>query len=143
MHRYTISTDTELLDFETIFSFISTQSYWGKGRSRDAMKTAIDNSTLCFGVYDQEINPAAQVGFARVISDLTVFGYIADLFILQEHRNKGLGKLLVKTITNHECLRNLRRLTLITRTPEFYANHNFKLFQQTPDTQFMEIVNIP
>ncbi|MDF2571246.1 MAG: GCN5-related N-acetyltransferase [Sporomusa sp.] len=131
---YTISTDKFLLDFDVIHKFISCDSYWGIGRSQEVMRKAIDNSALCFGVYHGE----KQIGFARVISDLATFGYLADVFILSKYRGLGLGKWLIHTIVNHPDLVVLKRIILFTRTPEFYYDAGFNLFDQANEFKFME-----
>ncbi|WP_425061363.1 GNAT family N-acetyltransferase [Sporomusa carbonis] len=133
-----ISTDKSLLDFEVIYRFISSESYWGFGRSREVMQKAINNSAYCFGVYQKIDNARRQVGFARVITDLATFGYIADVFILRDYRGKGLGRWLIQSIVNHPELAILKRLALFTKTPDFYYNANFKIFEQTDEIKFME-----
>ncbi|WP_321419754.1 GNAT family N-acetyltransferase [uncultured Desulfobacter sp.] len=101
---FTISTDKNKLDVSAIHDYLSNRSYWGQGRTIEAVRKSIDNS-LCFGVYDKEDHFA---GFARVITDYTVFAYLLDLFILECHRKRGLGKCLVDYIVNIEVLKNLR-----------------------------------
>jgi len=74
------------------------------------VRRSIENS-LCFGLYD----PAGvQVGFARVITDCATFGWLCDLFILDAHKGKGLGKWLVQTIVSFPDLRALKRIQLAT-----------------------------
>lgn len=136
--NFIISTNKDIFDFDIIHSFISLESYWGLGRSRELMDKAINNSAYCFGVYHKSNGVRKQIGFARVVSDLTTFGYIADVFILNDYRGKGLGKWLIQTIVNHPELKTLKRLTLFTDTPEFYSDSMFKVFDQTSQTKFME-----
>ena len=133
-----ISADKSQLDFDIIHGFISMESYWGLGRSREVMEKAMNNSAYCFGVYHENNSVRKQIGFARVVSDLTTFGYIADVFILSDYRGKGLGKWLIQTIVNHPELKALKRLTLFTNTPDFYGDSMFKIFDQTSQVKFME-----
>lgn len=106
---YTISTDKKLLDIEVIHGFLS-QSYWAQGIPMDIVRRSIEHS-MCFGVYFQ----GKQIGFARVVTDHATFGYLADVFILPEHRGKGLSKSLMKEIFDHPQLQGLRRFCLGTR----------------------------
>lgn len=138
MNDYMISTDRSLLDIDLVHWFISVESYWGKGRSRDFMVKAMDNSVYCFGVYHECNGAQKQIGFARVVSDLTTFGYIADVFILNSYRGKGLGKWLIQTIVNHPEINALKRVTLFTGTPDFYKDPMFKVFDQSSQLKFME-----
>lgn len=141
MNDYIISTDTSLLDIVVIHRFISEESYWGKGRSRELVVKSMHNSACCFGVYHERNGEPKQIGFARVVSDLTTFAYIADVFILNEYRGKGLGKWLLRTIVNHPEIKGLKRVTLFTKTPVFYEKVMFKIFDQNFQSKFMELKN--
>lgn len=141
--EYYISTDRSLLDHEAIHRFISTESYWGRGRSRELMRQAADSSTLCFGVYRDGGEEREQIGFARVLSDLATFGYVADVFILREHRGKGLGKWLVETMLGHPELAEVRRMALFTATPGFYSEFGFTVYEHTEQSVFLTRVTAP
>jgi len=110
MEKVTISTNKELLDVDLIHTFLSGHSYWAKGRSREAVIQTIANS-LCFGIYDTKNN---QLGFARIVTDYVVFGWLMDVFILEKYRGKGHGKLLIKEVTEHPALKNLKKIGLAT-----------------------------
>jgi hypothetical protein len=84
---YIISTDKSRLDIPAIHDYLSNRSYWGKGRTIEAVRKSIENS-LCFGIYDKDNQMA---GFARVITDFTIFAYLLDLFIFEDHRRDCLG----------------------------------------------------
>jgi GNAT superfamily N-acetyltransferase len=107
---YHISTDPSLLDTDVIHSYLSLESYWAMNIPRETVERSIKNS-LCFGVYHQQ----KQIGFTRVITDKATFAYLADVFILQEHRGKGLSKWLMETIHAYPELQGLRRWMLGTK----------------------------
>src|SRR5689334_24705655 len=107
--NFTISTDSDRLDLEVIYGYLS-RSYWAAGRPRETVEKSIKHS-LCFGVYDG----SKQIGFARVITDFATFAYLADVFILEEYQGQGLGKWLVSVIMGHPDLQGLRRWSLATR----------------------------
>ncbi len=107
--EYQISTKPELLDVTLIHAFL-TKSYWSLGVPRSVVERAISNS-LCFGVY----RGAEQVGFARVVTDKATFAFLADVFILEAHRGKGLSKWLMQEIKAHKDLQSLRRFMLGTK----------------------------
>ena len=138
MADFIISTDRNLLDFAVIYTFISLETYWGRGRSREAMEKAMNHSTYCFGVYHEKEGVRKQIGFARVISDLVTIGYIADVFILRDYQRQGIGKWLIQTIVNHPELKTIPKFILFTRTPEFYTHADFKIFDQSSQRKFME-----
>jgi len=122
-NTFYISTDKSKLDLEIISDFLSNRSYWAKGRSKETIEKSIENS-LCFGVYDLENR---QVGFARVISDYAVFAWLLDVFILENQRGKGLGRLLMTEIINHKSLQGLKRCGLGTKDAHsLYEKFGFK-----------------
>ena len=107
--EYTISTDRDKLDVAAIHGFLS-HSYWAKGRSRERVEQAIERS-LPFGLYHQ----GSQIGFARVVTDHVVLAFLADVFVLEEYRGRGLGSWLVEVVTSLPELRRVRRWLLGTR----------------------------
>ena len=130
---YMISTDKARLDIVAIHAYL-TRSYWSPGIPRAVVEKAIAGS-LCFGLFSQQ---GEQVGFARAITDGGTFAYLADVYVLEEHRGKGLGKWIVETILAHPSLQGLRRILLATRDAhELYARFGFKPLA-TPDS-FMSI----
>ncbi|NLR79762.1 GNAT family N-acetyltransferase [Chitinophaga eiseniae] len=107
--EYTVSTDRSRLDINAIHDYLSRESYWSQNIPFDIVKQSVENS-IPFGVYHGQ----QQIGFARVITDNALFGYLADVYILTPHRGKGLSKLLMRIIMNHPVIKGLRRLLLIT-----------------------------
>jgi GNAT superfamily N-acetyltransferase len=110
---YTISTDPDWLDISQIYRYLSEESYWARGRSRELVERSIRHS-LCFGVYTAGSGLPKQVGFGRVVSDFATFAYLADVFILPEYQGQGLGKWLVATMLSHPDLQAVGRWTLYT-----------------------------
>jgi len=104
----TISADPALLDLDVIHGFLA-QSYWARGIPRELVERSIRNS-LCFGIYLE----GRQVGFARVITDYATFGYVGDVFVLEDYRGRGLSKRLMTAIMAHPDLAGLRRWHLVT-----------------------------
>jgi GNAT superfamily N-acetyltransferase len=118
---YLISTDASMLDLEVVHGYLS-RSYWAAGVPEDVVRRSIENS-LCFGVYRGE----EQAGFARVVTDRATFAYLADVFVLEDHRGQGIGKWLVEVILSHPELQGLRRWMLATRDAhDLYRRYAFK-----------------
>lgn len=119
--EYLISTDPARLDLDVIHGFL-TNCYWSKGIPRDVVARSIEHS-LCFGIYDSS---CAQVGFARVVTDLATVAYLGDVFVLEAHRGRGLSKWMMECITQHPALQGLRRWILLTRDAHgLYAKFGF------------------
>jgi N-acetylglutamate synthase-like GNAT family acetyltransferase len=136
--EYTFSNDKNKLDIKVIHDFLS-NSYWAKDIPVEIVKCSIENS-LCFGVYHNDPEGASrQIGFARVISDFASFGYLADVFVVEEYRGKGISKKLMQQIMAHPQLQGLRRFCLATRDAhKLYEQFGFKELAH-PD-RLMEIV---
>jgi GNAT superfamily N-acetyltransferase len=120
--HYEIDTDPSRLNSDVIHSYLSEQSYWAKGRTKDTTLQTLKHS-LCFGVYvDREM-----VGFARVITDYAVFAYLADVFILESYQGKGLGKNLMQSIFTHPKLSKIQRWMLGTLDAHgLYEKYGFR-----------------
>jgi GNAT superfamily N-acetyltransferase len=108
--EFVISTDRERLNLDAVHGFL-TNCYWAKGIPREVVVRSIQHA-LCYGVYE---DGGAQVGFARVVSDFATVAYVGDVFVLETHRGRGLGKWLMQCITQHPALQGLRRWILTTR----------------------------
>jgi len=116
-----VTTDPARLDLDTIHGFLF-GSYWARGISREVVERSIRHS-LGFGAFDG----GRQVGFARVISDRATFAYVCDVFVLDSHRGRGIGKRIMACITSHPELQNLRLWTLFTRDAHgLYRQHGFR-----------------
>jgi GNAT superfamily N-acetyltransferase len=129
-----IDTDKARLDLGLIHEFLA-RSHWATGIPFAVMKRAIDNS-LSFGLY----RGARQIGFARIVTDHATFAYLADVFVVEPERGKGLGRFLVETILAHPELQGLRRWLLVTRDAQnLYQRCGF----ETPpgSYSFLERVN--
>lgn len=118
---YYVGTNKEQLDLALIHEVL-VSSYWAKGISKGAVKTSIDNS-MCFAAFDLK---QQQVAFARVVSDYSTVAYLADIFVLEEHRGKGLAKAMMHRIMAHPKLQNVRRFKLATKDAhELYRGFGF------------------
>ena len=118
---YKITTDKTFIDIKVVHEFIAT-SYWAKNIPLTVLQKAIENS-LCFSVLAQGNQ---QVGFARLITDKATFAYLADVFIVNEHRGKGLSKWLIETIVSHPETTGLRKMMLATSGAHgLYAQFGF------------------
>ncbi len=131
--EFTISTDRTRLDRDVIHTWLGERSYWAKGVPRDVVDRSIEHS-LCFGVYEG----GTQIGFARVVTDYATFAWLADVFILETHRGRGLSKRLVQFIVAHPALQDLRRFLLGTLDAHgLYAQSGFQPLAH-PE-RFMEV----
>jgi GNAT superfamily N-acetyltransferase len=104
-----------------VHTFISRDSYWGVGRSRETMARAIAGSSRVVGLY----HDGEQVGFARAISDLATIAYLADVYVLPDHRGRGLGLELVREIVDGEPRPDVRWLLHTADAQRLYGKLGF------------------
>ncbi len=100
---YLVTTGKARLDLEMVHGFLKT-SYWAAGISADVVMRSVENS-LAFGLFWGD----EQVGFARVVTDYATFAYLADVFVLEPHRRRSLGKWMMETVFSQPELQGLRR----------------------------------
>jgi GNAT superfamily N-acetyltransferase len=140
VNTYEISTDPSRLQLDAIHAYL-TRSYWSPGIPKEVVATAIANS-MCFGLYDLQGSTDTQVGFARVVTDKASFAYLADVYVLEEHRRQGLSKRLVEAVLGYPELQGMRRFLLATRDAHgLYAQFGFTA-PARPEN-FMEIRTPP
>ena len=119
-----ISTDPDQFDFDRLHAFIGHESYWAAGIPRATFERAVRNS-LAFGVFDG----AAQIGFARVVTDRATYAYLCDVFVASSHRGRGVGTWLIQAVLAHPDLQGLRRTCLLTRDAQgLYKQFGFTEF---------------
>jgi len=130
---YVISTDRSRIDVAAVHAFLS-RSYWSPGIPEDIVRRGIAGA-ICFGIY----HGRAQVGFARVITDQATYAYLADVYVLEAHRGRGLARWMMEVIMSHPALQGLRRFSLSTRDAHaLYRQFGFEVVAN-PERQ-MEIM---
>jgi len=107
--RYEIDTEKARLDIGFVHGFL-VRSHWAKGIPMAVVERAIAHSRA-YGLY----RDGRQVGFARVVTDHATFAYLADVFVIEAERGRGLARWLVKTILADPELQGFRRWLLGTR----------------------------
>lgn len=118
---YLISTDPSKLDVPAIHRYL-TRSTWAAGIDEETVSLSVQNS-LNFGMFHQ----GSQVGFARLITDYATFAYLCDVYVLEEHQGKGLGRWLMECFHAHPVFEKLRRIMLFTTTaPWLYQKFGYQ-----------------
>lgn len=120
---YELDDDPARLDVDAIHSYVGGESYWAKGRSRDVMERAIAGAARVIGLYAPD---RSQAGFCRVVSDAATFAYLADVFVLDEHRGRGLGVELVREAVDAEGWRDLSWHLRTADAHTLYERFGFK-----------------
>ena len=127
---YELDDANDRIDRQEVHRFLSEVSYWAKGRSRETQDGLISNATRVVGLYKD----GQQVGFCRAASDGTSFVYLADVYVLDEHRGRGLGEELVREMVENGSLAHLRWILHTTDKHPLYRKFGFG----DPDYKVME-----
>ena len=134
---FIFSDDKQKIDPIAIHHYLSTQSYWAKDIPLEVVQTSIENS-LCFGIYKD----TKQVGFARWITDKATFAYLADVYVEEQYRGRGLSKKLMSLMLFHKDLQGLRRYMLGTLDAHgLYAQFGFKAIENPERLMGISIQN--
>jgi len=118
---YELDDDPGRVDVDAVHDFLANHSYWARGRPREVVERLVREATRVVGLYQC----GAQIGFARVVSDGEVFAYLADVYVLPEHRGRGLGVELVREIVERGPHSELRWLLGTSDAHELYAKLGF------------------
>jgi GNAT superfamily N-acetyltransferase len=94
---FELDDDRQRVDLDFVHAFLSSESYWARGRSREMVERSLRRSDRVIGCY----RAGRQVGFARVVSDGVSFAYLADVFVISEFRGQGLGLEIVREAVDH------------------------------------------
>jgi GNAT superfamily N-acetyltransferase len=118
---YIVSDDPARVDVGFVHQWLSTQSYWARGRPRDVTERALARS-LNLTVRDGSGAPA---GFCRWVTDGATFAWLCDVFVETAHRGRGAGTFLVRTAVGHPEVRGLRLLLGTTDAHGLYRKFGF------------------
>jgi len=128
---FLLSTDRARVDRDAVLAMLH-RSHWGASVTRDILERAIENS-ITVGVYADR----TQLGFARVVTDLTTYAYLTDVIVDESARGQGIGSWMVEAIVGHPNLQDLRRIALLTRDAQaLYAKFGFTT--DMPVSTYME-----
>jgi GNAT superfamily N-acetyltransferase len=120
---YRLTEDRAEIDAVAAHAFLTT-SYWAKGIPQDTVAEAIAGS-LCVAV----LHEGRQVGMVRIISDFATTAYLTDVYVLDEHRERGLASAMLAYLRAHPRLQRLRRWILFTQDAQaLYAANGWNTY---------------
>ncbi len=119
---YELDDDRERIDVDVVHAYIGGESYWAKGRTRDSMEAIIAGSRRVLGLYAPD---GSQAGFCRVVSDGVTFAYLADVFVLADHRGRGLGIELIREAVDSEPWRRMKWVLGTQDAHDLYRRFGF------------------
>lgn len=127
---FELDDDKSRIDRAVVHSYLCEESYWAAGRPRETQDRLIDEAARVVGLYDGE----RQIGFCRAATDGVSFVYLADVYVLEEYRGRGLGEALVREMVERSELGHLKWLLHTTDMHPLYRKLGFDV----PTTKVME-----
>jgi predicted N-acetyltransferase YhbS len=118
---YELDDDPARVDVDAVHDYLANHSYWAEGRSRETVERLVREATRVVGVYLDGV----QVGFARAFSDGVALAYLADVYVLSEHRGRGLGVELVREIVEHGPLAGVKWILHTRDAHDLYRRFGF------------------
>jgi predicted N-acetyltransferase YhbS len=118
---YELDDDRDRVDTDAVHDFLANHSYWAKGRPRQVVERLVRESTRVVGLYHE----GRQVGFSRALSDGVIFAYLADVYVLDEHRGRGLGAELVRESIEGSPFSQIRWVLGTADAQSFYERFGF------------------
>ena len=126
---YEVDDDLSRVDRDAVWDFLSTEAYWARDRSRDEVERQVLGSSRVVGLYHGDW----QVGFARTLTDGRV-AYLADVYVLKDHRGRGLGVELVRAAVDEGPFPHLRWMLYTQDAYGLYEKFGFG----PPDERYFE-----
>ena len=118
---YELDDDPARIDRDAVYRYLAVESYWAHGRPRDVMDGLLDGAARVSGLY----HGSSQVGFARVVTDGYLIAYLADVYVLEPHRGRGLGVELLRFTVEDGPLAGLRWLLQTEDAHGLYRRFGF------------------
>lgn len=120
---YDLDDDPARIQLDVVWQWLSTEAYWGRWRTRDDIETQVTGAWRVVGAYDA--GTGEQVGFARAVSDGVGFAYLADVFVLPDHRGHGLGKRLMRLMIDDGPGADMRWTLFTADAHDLYRQFGF------------------
>jgi ribosomal protein S18 acetylase RimI-like enzyme len=93
---YELDDDPNRIDLDAVHAYL-TRSYWAEGRPRETVERLVRSAQRVVGLYVD----GRLVGFCRAVSDDASLAYLADVYVLPEHRGRGFGVELVREMIDN------------------------------------------
>ena len=132
---YEISTDPARLDRQIVLDTLK-DTYWARDLSADTVWESVRNSRV-YGLYD----PAgAQIGFCRLVTDMTRFAWVSDVFVVESYKGRGLGKWLMAVVIGDPAVAKVNRWMLGTDDAHgLYEKSGFRVFTEADAHATMQL----
>ncbi|BDV30319.1 GNAT family N-acetyltransferase [Microbacterium terricola] len=126
---YELDDDPARIQADVVWGWLSTDAYWGRWRTRADIDAQLASAWRVVGAY--RADTGEQVGFARAVSDGVGFAYLADVFVLPEHRGHALGKRLMSHMIDQGPGRDFRWVLFTGDAHGLYEQFGFAAPDQT------------
>lgn len=118
-NEFVLTDAPDRVDVERTYQLLR-DTYWGVRRPHEVVAAMVKHS-LCFTLLRENV----QVGFGRVVTDYTVFSWVADIVIDPTHRGRGLGKWIMTCIAEHPSIRHTQMVLQTRDAHGLYEKYGF------------------
>jgi GNAT superfamily N-acetyltransferase len=129
--RYEIDPDPDRIDVDALYAFLDAEAYWARWRTGDDVRHQVSTAWRVVGVYTER---SEMVGFARAVSDGRDIAYLADVYVLSDHRGQGLGRALLQEMIENGPGATFRWMLHTRDAHDLYRRFGFA----EPDERVME-----
>ena len=117
---YELDDDPGRIDRDAVHAYL-TVSYWAEGRTREVQDALVAGAARVVGLYHEDM----LIGFSRTLSDGQSQSYLADVYVLDEHRGRGLGVELVRFSVDEGPLADTKWLLHTRDAHDLYRRFGF------------------
>jgi ribosomal protein S18 acetylase RimI-like enzyme len=130
---YELDDDPERVDVGAVHAYLAGESYWARGRPLEVQERLVRDAARVVGLY----RDGEQVGFCRAATDGVSFVYLADVYVLADHRGRGLGAELVREMVERGPYADRKWLLHTEDAHDLYRRlgfdaPNYKLMERLP-----------
>jgi GNAT superfamily N-acetyltransferase len=120
---YDVDDDPARVDLDVVWQFLSSEAYWNRWRTRNDVERQVQGAWRVVGAY--ELSTGATVGFARATSDGVSDAYLADMFVVPEHRGRGLATRILHEVIENGPGRGFRWMLVTSDAHGLYSKFGF------------------
>jgi len=127
---FEVDDDPSRIDVDAVHRFLANESYWARDRDLETVRKIVGEAARVVGVYhDGEL-----VGFCRAARCAPKLFYLADVYVVDAYRGRGLGVELVREMIDNGPHADAKWFVHTEDAHSLYERFGF----EKPDYKLME-----
>ena len=94
---FELDDDRSRIDVGAVHRYLAEESYWARGRPYADVEELVHEAARVVGLY----HDGRQIGFCRAARCAPGLFYLADVYVLEDYRGRGLGIELVREMVDN------------------------------------------